>query len=267
MDDDPRIFTRSGHTRRLDGVESRANPDSSEKERLLVYCGAGIRAPVDAAAKEYERDSGVSVNFQYGPSQTLVAQAEVSHTGDVMILPGDDSFLDLAREKGLIDEALRLARMVPVLAVAKGNPKGIRSLDDALKPDVRLAQNAPESTATGRMVRDALQNSGDWERVQSHTTVFKGTVNDIANDITVGSVDAGFVWDVLLTQYSKLEAVPIPQLGGTQALVSAGLLKSSPNPTAVRRFMRYLAAKNKGLRLFKDHGFERVDGEPWLETP
>jgi molybdate transport system substrate-binding protein len=112
-----------------------------------------------------------------------------------------------------------------------------------------------------------LQKSGDWDRVKSHTIVFKGTVSDVANDIKVGSVDAGFVWDVLVTQYPELEAVPIPQLAGTQALVSVGSLKSSPKPSEAQRFMRYLAAKDKGLTLFKEHGFQPVDGEPWREMP
>lgn len=242
------------------------SPDRAENPPLFIYCGAGIRAPVDAAAKEYEKDYGVPIVFQYGPSQTLVAQAELSKTGD-LILPGDDTFIDLAREKGLIDQSVPLARMAPVLAVAKGNPKRVRSLDDLLQQDVRLAQPAPESAAAGRLVQRALQQSGDWERIKAHTTVFKGTVNDVANDIKVGSVDAGFIWDVLLVQYPELEAVTIPQLAGTQALVSVGSLKSCDQPSVARRFMRYLAAKDKGLRLFKENGFEPVDGEPWLETP
>jgi molybdenum ABC transporter molybdate-binding protein len=242
------------------------SPDRAQTTPLLIYCGAGIRAPVDAAAKEYEKDYGVPIVFQYGPSQTLVVQADVSRAGD-LILPGDDTFMDFAREKGLIDQAVPLARMVPVLAVAKGNPKRVKSLDDLLRPDVRLAQPAPEATAAGRLVQRALQESGDWERVKARTTVFKGTVNEVANDIKVGSVDAGFVWDAVVMQYPDLESVPISQLTGTQALVSVGSLKSSQNPAAARRFMRYLAAKDKGLILFKEHGFVPMDGEPWAEIP
>jgi molybdate transport system substrate-binding protein len=242
------------------------SPDRAQTTPLLIYCGAGIRAPVDAAAKEYEKDYGVPIVFQYGPSQTLVVQADVSRAGD-LILPGDDTFMDFAREKGLIDQAVPLARMVPVLAVAKGNPKRVKSLDDLLRPDVRLAQPAPEATAAGRLVQRALQESGDWERVKARTTVFKGTVNEVANDIKVGSVDAGFVWDAVVTQYPDLESVPISQLTGTQALVSVGSLKSSQNPAAARRFMNYLAAKDKGLILFKQHGFVPMDGKPWVEVP
>lgn len=241
------------------------SPETVESPPLFIYCGAGIRAPIDAAAKEYEQDYDVRFAFQYGPSQTLVAQAELSRTGD-LILPGDDTFIEFARQKGLIDQSVALARMMPVLVVAKGNPKRVRSLDDLLQPDVRLAQAAPETAAAGRLVQVALQKSGDWDRIKAHTIVFKGTVSDVANDIKVGSVDAGFVWDALIVQYPELETVPIPQLAGTQSLVSVGSLKSSTKPSAARRFMRYLAAKDKGLRLFKEHGFEPVDGEPWLES-
>jgi molybdate transport system substrate-binding protein len=240
--------------------------DEAATRPLLIYCGAGIRTPVDAAAKEYEREFGIPINSQSGPSQTLVVQAELSRSGD-LILPGDDTFMDLAPEKGLIDQSIPLARMKPVLAVAKGNPKRVHSLDDLLKADVRFAIPAPEGAAAGRLVQKALEQSGDWERIKARTTVFKGTVSDVANDIKVGSVDAGFVWDVVVVQYDALEIVPISQLAGTHALVSVGSLKRSPNPAAARRFMRYLAAKDKGLKLFKENGFEPLDGEPWVEVP
>jgi len=88
---------------------------------ILVFCAAGLRQPVEAAAKAYD----APVELQYGGSQTLLANAEVSRKGDLFI-PADDSYLQAARTKGLAAEALPLARMAPVLAVAKGNPKGDR---------------------------------------------------------------------------------------------------------------------------------------------
>lgn len=231
-----------------------------EHSPLFVYCGAGIRAPLETAARAYEKESGVRINFQYGPSQTLVAQAEVSRTGD-LLLPGDDMFMVQAQQKGLIDESVPLAQMRPILAVSKGNPLNLRSLDDLLQPNVRLAIAAPEAAAVGRLVQESLEKSGDWDRVQAHAAVFKGTVSEVANDLMVGSADAGFIWDVLLVQYSDLEAVPLSQLAGTRATVSVGLLKSSSDPRASRRFMHYLTGKEHGFRFFREHGFEMVDGE------
>src|SRR5689334_17538838 len=91
-------------------------------EPLVVYCAAGVRAPVEAVAKQYEAAYGVPVRLQYGGSQTLLAGIEVSRRGDLYI-PGDDSYLKAARDKGLIDETIPLARMTPVLVVRQGNPK------------------------------------------------------------------------------------------------------------------------------------------------
>src|SRR4051794_21191909 len=79
---------------------------------LLVYCAAGIRAPVEAVAKEYEAAYGVPIQLQYGGSQTLLAALELARRGDLYI-PADDSYLKAARDKGLIDETLPLARMTP----------------------------------------------------------------------------------------------------------------------------------------------------------
>jgi len=31
--------------------------------------------------------------------------------------------------------------------------------------------------------------------------------------------------------------------------------------------MRYLAAKDRGLQLFKENGFEPLAGEPWVDAP
>src|SRR5262245_49945166 len=106
--------------------ESR-KPFTQEKqpEPLVVYCAAGLRTPVEAVAKEYEAAYGVPVQIQYGGSQTLLANIEVSHRGDLYI-PADESYLKTARDKNLIDETIPLASMAPVLAVKQGNPKNLR---------------------------------------------------------------------------------------------------------------------------------------------
>src|SRR5687767_2860483 len=107
---------------------------SAQPTTLLVYCAAGLRKPVEAAALDYEREYGVKIQLQFGGSNTLLTNIEASKTGDLFV-PADDSYLAMGRKKSLIAESARLASMKPVLAVKKGNPKGIRSLDDLLKPD------------------------------------------------------------------------------------------------------------------------------------
>ena len=236
---------------------------------LLVYCAAGLRPAVEKVAADYEREQGVSVQLQYGGSNTLLSQLEVAKAGDVY-LAADESYITLAQKKGLVRESIPLALMRPVIAVHQGNPKGIRAIDDLLRRDVKTALGNVDQAAVGKMTRRLLQASGHWEKLNERVTtsgVFKPTVPEVANDVKIGSVDAGIIWDATAAQYPEVEAIHTPELDAGAAHIEAGILESSKNPTAALRFARYLGARDKGLLHFKEHGYEPVDGDVWAEVP
>jgi ABC-type molybdate transport system substrate-binding protein len=97
--------------------------------------------------------------------------------------------------------------------------------------------------------------------------VFKPTVNDVANDVKLGAVDAGIVWDVTVALYSELEAVVVPELSSARSEVSVCVLQSSTQPTEALRFARYLSARDRGLRRFQESGFEVMPGDVWNPHP
>ena len=239
---------------------------SAAKRPLFLYCAAGIRPPVEEAARDYQREYDVEVQVLYGGSQTLLAGIEASKRGD-LYLPADESYIDLARAKGSGQESLPLARMTPVLAVPKGNPKSLHSLDDLNRVGVRIAQANPEAAAVGKVTKAALMKVGRWAELEKNIVVTKPTVNDVGNDIVIGAVDAGFVWDATVRQMPQLEAFNLPEFANVHALVAIGVLTTSEQPTAALRFARYLAARDKGLPLFQRDGYEPVEGDPWAETP
>jgi molybdenum ABC transporter molybdate-binding protein len=234
---------------------------------LLLYCAAGVRRPVEAVAAEYEKTYGVKIQIQPGASQTLLANMQLSGVGD-LYLPADDSYITVARSKGLVQETAPLATMKPVLAVKRGNPKQIRALDDLLRPDVKTGFADPEAAAVGKVTRDALVSAGKWEPLAKKAVVTTPTVNDVANAIDVGTVDAGFVWDANVAQMKgKLEAVAVPEFSQLTAHVSLCVLKSSKDPTAALRFLRYLSSRDKGLPHFAREGYTPVEGDAWDESP
>ena len=237
-------------------------PPAEDGGAIVVYCAAGLRPPVEACAKA----SGRVVQLTYGGSQTLLANAELSRQGDLYVT-ADESYMKTARSKGLVAESLPLARMHPVLAVLKGNPRGIRAVADLLRPGLKLVQSNPEATASGKLVKEALEKSGRWADVKSRTVAFKPTVNDVANDLKLGAADAGFVWDATVRQYPELEAVAVPELAGLTAEISAGVLRSSARPAAALRFARWLASSDRGGSEFSKSGYEPAGGDPFEETP
>lgn len=255
-------------------------PDKDQNtDQLTMYCAAGLRFPVEEIVARYQDEFGISVELQFGGSNSLLNQIEVNQfdTAD-LYLAADDFYTDLAKEKGLAAEALPIAHMRPVIAVAKGNPKQIRGIDDLLREDVSVVLANPDQAAVGRAARGRLQlletDDGDfWTRLEKHVTdngVFKPTVNDVASDIKLGAVDAGIVWDstvAMPTFRDVLEPVVAPELEGDPNLVSICVLKSSPQPTQALKFARYLTARDRGLPYFEEFGTRPVEGDVWAERP
>lgn len=236
---------------------------------LVIYCAASNKSVLEAIRRDYEREYQTPLQIQYGPSQTLLASAEVSGAGD-LYLPADDSYLAMARKRALLageSSVFPLATMKAVVAVAMGNPKRIARLEDLFQNEVRVAQASTEAAAIGKLTHDALTASGLWDKLQARTTVFKTTVNEVANDVKVGAVDAGIVFDAVLHDYDTLEAVTIPELEPVKASVAVAVLKSSRQPRQALHFARYLAARDKGLAKYREFGFQPVDGDVWSEQP
>jgi molybdenum ABC transporter molybdate-binding protein len=233
---------------------------------LMVYCAAGLKPPVEAVAREYRERYGVEIHLQYGGSNTLLAALQVSDRGDLYI-PADDSYVRTARDKGLVREVLPLARMSPVLAVRQGNPKKITSLDEIPKRHLRVAQANPEAAAVGKLAREVLTRTGQWQKLQKARLVSKPTVSDVANDVAVGAADAGVVWDVTIHQVAGLQEVAVPAFKGVTALLSACVTDRTEQPAEALRFARYLSASDRGLPVFAGEGFAVVEGDRWAETP
>lgn len=254
---------------RLDNQGQSIGPNAENGGSLLVYCAAGIRLPVEQAARRYEKQYGVEIQLQYGGSNTLLNQVEVSRTGD-LYLAADNSYLEQARDKGLADEIVSLASMKPVIAVHRDNPKQIGSIDDLLQEGVKVALGNPEAAAVGKKARKLLTKTGQWEALEKQTTtlgVFKPTVNEVANDVKLQSVDAGIVWDATTEQYEELTGIAVPALDAGLASIGITVLRSTTAPTEAIRFARFLGARDEGLKDFAEYGFNVIDGDVWEERP
>jgi len=238
----------------------------AKTQHLIIYCAASNKSVMEAIRRDYEQEFGTDVQVQYGPSQSLLAALEVTRTGD-LYLPADDSFLDLARQRELTSDEFPLAEMRAVVAVPKGNPKQIKNLADLMRPEIRVAQANPEATAIGKLTQSTLTSAGQWADLKRHTTVFKTTVNEVANDVKIGAVDAGIVYDAVLHDYGTLEGVAIPELSAIQSRVTVAVLKSSTQPRQALHFARFLSARDKGLVRYRESGFKPAKGDLWSERP
>jgi molybdenum ABC transporter molybdate-binding protein len=247
------------------GMLERSRPATPSQE-LLVYCAAGLKPSVEAAAKHFEQEGFGAVRLQFGGSGQLLESLALTGRGDLFIA-ADASYVDQAQQRGLARERFGLAMQRPALAVAAGNPKHIRSFSDALRADVRLGLANPETASIGRCAKRALTEIGRWDEVHERVVVMKPTVNEIADDVRIGALDAAVVWDATIAQVQGLERVPAPELGDHGETVTATVLAKSAHPTAAIRFARYLAAPDRGSIEFVARGYEAAAGDRWSPRP
>ncbi len=232
-----------------------SSPQKNASLPLLIFCAASLKAPIENIAADYFRETGVPVELSFGGSQTLLANIVLAKRGD-LYLPADDSYIALAREKNLVSETLPLAEQAAVIAVAKGNPKAIRSIASFQNSSLTLSQANPETAAVGKLLRAALEPAL-WQAVSNRTVVFKPNVNDAANDVKLGAVDAAIVWDSMQGQYPDLEFIRAPELEGVRAKVAVSVLQCSEQPAVAQKLARYIAAA-QGLKHFERSGFNTV---------
>ncbi len=245
---------------------SAAGSDQHRTSGLMIYCAASNRAVIDAIRADYEREFGRTVDIQYGPSQTLLSSIEVSGVGD-LFLPADDSFMVMAADKKLISEKLPIAQMRGVLAVRKGNPKGITRFEDLIKPGIVLVQASTDASAIGKLTRERLSEQKLWDKLHATTKAYRGTVTDVANDLQVGAADVGIVYDAVLHSYPDLQAVSIPELEKVVSDVSLAVIRTAKQSREALHFARYIAARDRGLKRYQEFGFQVAKGDVWSDVP
>ncbi len=219
---------------------------------LTMLCGGGIRPPVKILAERFGKEHGCRVNVNYSGCGIALGKLLSGIPAD-LFMPGDASWIKKAARKGLVEESYPVAWFVTVIAVRKGNPKHILSVRDFARADVRVGLGRPEACAVGPVALDILRAAGVLGRVKP---VFQGmTVNAVALQVKMGSVDAGIVWDAVARWYpDDIETVSLDDPWYYAVPLSVAVLKCSRDRELARRFCRYMAGP-EGKRVFKQCGY------------
>jgi len=138
---------------------SQAENTGKEEQSLLVYSGAGLKKPMEEIKKVFESKYGVKIEYTYGGAAQLLSQIELSKKGDVLITGSMDSY-KVAENKQLVYPFKEVALHIPVIGVPKGNPAGIKSLEDLAKPGVKVILGDEKANAVGAAAQRIIQKSG-----------------------------------------------------------------------------------------------------------
>jgi len=234
-------------------ADTTAGAPVAEGTTLLVYCGAGMKEPMEEIAGLFEEREGITIEYTYGGSAQLLSQIELYQTGDAY-MPGALAYIQSAMDKGFVDKTENVVYHVITIVVPKGNPAQITSLEDLAKPGVRVAIGEPTGPAIGQGTKKMLEKDGLWEAVSANAVVRTATVNELLVYVAMNQADAALIYEDLYNP-EAMEKIDIPKAQGKVDVVPIGTLTFSKNPENAEKFMNFVAS-DEGKAIFAKHGFE-----------
>jgi len=222
------------------------------EDSLLVYCGAGLKEPMEEIAALFEEQEGIQIEYTFGGATQLLTQIELYQTGD-LYMPGARSYIDLTIEKGFVDETANVVYHVPCIITPEGNPAGVDSLEDLAEPGVRVVLGDPMGPAIGKVSKKMLEDLGIWEEVEENVVTFSVTVTELLVYISLEEADAAIVWKNLYDP-DEMDKVEIPKEMNGIKVVPIGTLAFSEKKETAKKFMNFVAS-DEGKAVFADYGF------------
>lgn len=227
------------------------------KGGLVVLAGAGLRAPMEACRKEFERRHKAPVRIVYGGSQCLLAQIAITYRNALIDVyaPGEEFYAKQARDRGFVTTYKPMAYFVPVIMVREGNPKGIRTLQDLAKPGLRVGIGEQKACAIGKTTQDLLKKHGLTEKVKRNVVMHTAMAPELGNAVKLGSIDATINWDAVAAGYEDgADIVPIPAAQNIAVRSSMGILKNAKDMRLARQFMDFVTGP-EGRAIFKKSSY------------
>ncbi len=168
-----------------------------------------------------------------------------------------------AEQRGYVLKKAVIGYFIPVILVRKGNPKGIHSLADLSKPNIKVGLGDPRACSIGEISEAILRKNGLVGKVRPNVKFRAMTAPELANALRLGGIDACINWDAIANYPWVRPAVEIISITASQNLITANplaILKMTKNKEAAEQFLKL--AMTEGQEILRQHGFTARDNLP-----
>jgi molybdate transport system substrate-binding protein len=218
---------------------------------LTVFAAASLTAAFQQVGSAFEKaNPGVTIDFNFGGSSTLVSQIQQGADADLFASADEANMAKLERAGMLAGSPETFVTNRLEIVVAPGNPKRIATLSDLQKPGL-LVVLCGSSVPCGNYARQALAKAGVHLTPVSEETDVKGVISKVS----LGEADAGIVYvtDVKAAG-ANVGGVAIPANQNVPARYPAAVLKQSSNQAGAKAFLAYLKS-GAAQTIFRRLGF------------
>lgn len=223
-----------------------------EEPEIRMFAGGLNRLAIEKTVDRFKKREGVEVLATYNGCGILVGQMKVGEHPD-LYFSCDVSFMDQVQD--LFDKPVDVSKSDMVIITEKGNPKGIKTLNDLARPGLKIALCDPQKSALGKLTDDLLKRLGIQQDVHKNLQVTSATADNLVQYIVVGKMDAAVVYKAnTVPEAEKLKVLRIND-PTAQAIQPIAVGKESKHPHLTRRLKAaIMSAESK--KQFDRFGFE-----------
>jgi len=221
---------------------------------LKFYCGATMAKAMRELANRFEAQNNVRIVVIKGGSGKLYKKIVTTKDAD-LYLPGAQVYITNDKD-GLFTYKKLIGYNRAVILVQKGNPKGIRDLNDLDRNDVRVVLGMKNHGSVGKITKKILikfRGEEFYEKIYKKA-IKAPTSLEIIQALKADKADTSINWKAaaFMDDNEKfIDFVTIPYIAPKQKLFLA-VVKYSQYPDIAKKFVDFVF-KNK--RFMRQKGF------------
>jgi molybdate transport system substrate-binding protein len=227
--------------------------DDNKQKELVVLCGSSFVNPTEQLCSEFTAKTGIKIISTTAGSEDFLPLVKIGQKGDILVT--HDPYLDYVADAKALADYVQVGFVAPVLAVQKGNPKGITGIEDLTRPGLKVALSNPQYSTCGEMVFQLLEKKGIKDAVMTNVEnrLTKGH-STLGTFLKTKAVDAVIMWNgVAHTFGDSLEMVPTPYEYDKEIQVHIIGLSYSKQPELLKKFIEF--AQKRGPEIFATHSY------------
>jgi molybdate transport system substrate-binding protein len=230
------------------GNSSNGGSSSSSPTEIKVFAAASLTAAFGRIGQDFTAaNPNTKVTFNFAGSQALATQIQQSAPAEVF---ASADTTNMGKVSSQVNTPRNFASNLLQIVVAKGNPKGVKTLSDLSNPDLKVVLAAPDVPA-GKYAGQAL----DAQHVSVRPVSLEDNVKAVITKVSLGEADAGIVY---VTDVSaggdKVEGVDIPTSQNVPATYPIATVKASTHQSQAQAFMD-MVTSDQGQQVLKSFGF------------
>ena len=215
---------------------------------ITVFAAASLQKTFTALASTFEKaHPGTSVKFSFNGSDTLAAQITQGAPADVFASANTKTMQTVVTAGDSTGTPTVFVKNTLEIAVAPGNPKGIKTLSDLTKSGLKVAECAA-TVPCGSAAVKALAAAN----VKLTPVTYETDVTSALTKVELGEVDAALVYHSdIVGAGGKVDGVVFSTAATAVNSYPIDVLKGSTNPALAEAFVAFILSDSSEQVLLK----------------